>query len=421
MSSEKVETIWHPYSSVTNPSPTLKVVGASGTRLHLESGQKLIDAMSSWWSVIHGYNHPELNRAAGKQLNTLSHVMFGGLTHEPAERLCAALLDIAPDNLHSVFLSDTGSVSVEVAMKMAAQYWHGKGLPNKSHFICLRGGYHGDTRAAMSVSDPETGMHQLFTGIIQTQRFLERPPAGFDRKPSPQELMEMDSAIAALAKDSAALIVEPIVQGAGGMYFYSPDYLKALRQCCDKYQLLMIADEIATGFGRTGKLFACEHASIAPDILCVGKAMTGGYLTQAATLCSEEVARGICSSEAGVFMHGPTFMANPLACSLSLASLDILANNEWRAQIQNIQTSLQSGLETYRDHENVEDIRVLGAIGVIETKNPIDNAKIIPTLLSQGVWLRPFGKLLYTMPPYITSAGEIESICSAMGAILDLG
>lgn len=418
--SKQKSKIWHPYASVTNPAPTLKVVAAEGTELILEGDVRMIDAMSSWWSVIHGYNHPSLNEAAKSQLTQFSHVMFGGLTHQPAEDLCAKLVDLTPDGLDTVFLSDTGSVSVEVALKMAAQFWQGHGKTSKQQFFSLRGGYHGDTRMAMSVSDPETGMHSLFSGLLREQFFLEKPPAGYTAKPDPKTIHSWEKAIATHAKHCAALILEPIVQGAGGMYFYAPEYLKILAELCRQHDLLLIADEIATGFGRSGRLFACEHANITPDILCVGKAMTGGYLTQAATLCTEKVASGVCASKAGVFMHGPTFMANPLACSISVASLDLLASSDWERNVQRIETRLHKNLSLLRDENNVAEVRVLGAIGVIETEKPVNIREINPVLIEHGVWLRPFGNLIYTMPPYITTDSEIDKITAAMAAILEI-
>ncbi len=399
------------------PVPPLLVKSANGTRLTLDDGAELIDAMSSWWSVIHGYNNPALNKAAQDQLDTMSHVMFGGLTHEPAVELCQKLVEISPEPLQKVFLCDTGSVSVEVALKMAAQYWQGMGKPEKSKFAAFRGGYHGDTRSAMSVSDPENGMHHMFAGILCEQIFLPRPPAGFDTTPDKETLTALRENLNAISDVCAAVIVEPIVQGAGGMYFYSPEYLKAIADICKECDILLIADEIATGFGRSGALFACEHARVSPDIMCIGKAMTGGYLSQAATLCTDEVAKGISASEAGVFMHGPTFMGNPLACALSIKSIELLTSEDWQARVNNIETQLKESLlplNKSKQKNNICEARVLGAIGVIETNHPVDMRKINPILKKHNVWLRPFGKLVYTMPPYICSQPEIEKIANAM-------
>ena len=407
--------IWHPYSSIVNPIEPLLVHKASGTNIVLEDGTELIDAMSSWWSVIHGYNHPELNAAAIAQMSKMSHVMFGGLSHQPAIDLSRKLIELTPASLQKVFLCDTGSVSVEVALKMAVQYWLGKGLPHKNKFAAFLGGYHGDTHSAMSVSDPINGMHSMFKGVLTAQIFLPRPPSGFASSPGEREIASLRDNLANIADKCAGLILEPIVQGAGGMYFYSPDYLKAIAEVCKEQNILLIADEIATGFGRTGKMFACEHADIQPDILCLGKALTGGYMSQAATLCSDEVADGVSKSEAGVFMHGPTFMGNPLACSVSIASINLLLKNNWRERIALIEAQLKTLLfSESKNKNNIADIRVLGGIGVIETKVPVDMKKITAVLLRHGVWLRPFGKLVYTMPPYICNESDIQKITDAM-------
>ena len=353
----------------------------------------------------------------------MSHVMFGGLTHQPAIELCRKLIELTPSNLEKVFLCDTGSVSVEVALKMAAQYWRGLGKLDKTQFAAFRGGYHGDTRSAMSVSDPVTGMHDMFQGILCKQIFLPRPPAGYERTFSEDERDELHRSLNEIADQCAAVVIEPIVQGAGGMYFYSPGFLKALAEICTELDILLIADEIATGFGRTGTFFGCEHAQIEPDILCLGKALTGGYLSQAATLCSSRVAGGISASEAGVFMHGPTFMANPLACSLANASIGLLEKNDWKNTVAGIEQTLKDELLPLNDLEdkgNIKEARVLGAIGVIETHKPVDMKKITPLLLEHKVWLRPFGRLVYTMPPYICGDDELGEICGAMKEVAEV-
>lgn len=409
--------VWHPYSSMKSPLPPLLVKSAQGSKLLLEDGTELIDAMSSWWSVIHGYNHPTLNAAAKNQIDQMSHVMFGGLTHKPAIELASKLIELSPPGLEKVFLCDTGSVSVEVALKMATQYWRGVGRPEKNRFAAFRGGYHGDTRAAMSVSDPVTGMHDMFQGILREQIFLPRPPSGFDNPPDPQTLNQLRDSLSKIANECAAVIVEPVVQGAGGMYFYPPEFLSSIAQLCKELDILLIADEIATGFGRTGRFFACEHAAIEPDILCLGKALTGGYLTQAATLCSERIADGISASEAGVFMHGPTFMANPLSCALALASISLLEQDNWMKKVKSIETQLKDELLALNQQSprgNIKEARVLGAIGVLETEKAVNMEKITPILRKHQVWLRPFGRLVYTMPPYICSEKDIAQICAAM-------
>lgn len=405
--------IWHPYAAMPNPVPSYCVRGAEGVRIHLDDGRELIDGMSSWWCAIHGYNHPTLNRAVQGQLQQMAHVMFGGLTHEPAARLCQQLLEITPPGLDKVFLSDSGSVSVEVAIKMALQYWQSRGRGEKSRLLALRNGYHGDTFAAMSVCDPVTGMHHLFSNSLGQQFFTEAPRCPFDQPADAPSLADLKQQLSQHAHQLAALILEPIVQGAGGMRFYSPDYLRAARELCDRHEVLLIADEIATGFGRSGKLFACEWAGISPDILCVGKALTGGYMTLAATLCTETVSRGICQGEAGVFMHGPTFMANPLACAVASASIDLLINSPWQARVKNIENRLHEGLAPCRSMPQVADVRVLGAIGVVEMSKTVDVPAVQKTLMEQGVWLRPFGKLIYTMPPFIIGNNDLDQLTRA--------
>ena len=414
--------IWHPYAAMPSATPSYCVRGAVGVRLHLTDGRELIDGMSSWWCAIHGYNHPRLNRAVENQLKHMAHVMFGGLTHEPAARLCQQLLDIAPTGLDKVFFSDSGSVSVEVAIKMALQYWQSAGRGNKSRLLALRNGYHGDTFAAMSVCDPVTGMHHLFSNSLSQQLFTEAPRCPFDQAADPTSLSDLERLLNLHGHELAALILEPIVQGAGGMRFYSPDYLRAARELCTQYEVLLIADEIATGFGRSGKLFACEWAGISPDILCVGKALTGGYMTLAATLCTKKISDGICQGEAGVFMHGPTFMANPLACAVASASIDLLVNSPWQARVKNIETRLREGLAACKALPQVADVRVLGAIGVVEMREAVDVPAVQNMLVEQGVWLRPFGKLIYTMPPYVICDSDLDQLTRATAvAVKNIG
>ncbi|MCP8898651.1 adenosylmethionine--8-amino-7-oxononanoate transaminase [Gilvimarinus xylanilyticus] len=401
--------VWHPYSSLLSPTPTYPVSRAEGVRLYLHDGRTLIDGMSSWWSVLHGYNHPRLNAALARQSQAMSHVMFGGLTHEPAIELCTTLARLSPPGLDKVFLSDSGSVSVEVAMKMALQYWHSQGKPQKHRFIALKNGYHGDTFGAMSVCDPVTGMHHLFADNLMQQYFAERPTSRFGEPLAAQDLNSIEQLISQNS-DVAAVILEPIVQGAGGMWMYSAEYLKAVRELCDRHDVLLIADEIATGFGRTGKLFACEHADISPDILCLGKTLTGGYMTLAATLCNAKVSDGICRGEAGVFMHGPTFMGNPLACAVANESIALLQENDWQGQIKAIEAQLTHELAPCRDLPQVEDVRVLGGIGVVQLRQAPPMEVIQPALVDQGIWVRPFGKLVYIMPPYCINKADLRSL-----------
>jgi adenosylmethionine-8-amino-7-oxononanoate aminotransferase len=410
--------IWHPYAAVDSALPVYPVKSAQGCTLHLTDGRSLLDGMSSWWSAIHGYNHPALNAAIEKQLQSMAHVMFGGLTHQPAVQLAKTLVDITPAPLQKVFFSDSGSVAVEVALKMALQYWQAKGQLQRRRFISLAGGYHGDTFAAMSVCDPVTGMHHLFSNTVMPQYFVPRPASGFGEPCADADIAPMAELLVQHADEVAAVILEPVVQGAGGMWFYSPEYLQRVRALCDKHDVLLIADEIATGFGRTGKLFACEYANISPDILCLGKALTGGYMTLAATLCTDHIAGTICSGEAGVLMHGPTFMGNPLACSVANASIDLLLSQDWQANIRRIEKQLQSGLMPARDLAGVSDVRVLGAIGVIELEKPVDMEKIQPMFVEQGIWIRPFGKLVYTMPPFIMTDCELENLTEKMVSVI---
>ncbi|MBL7501682.1 adenosylmethionine--8-amino-7-oxononanoate transaminase [Frankia sp. CNm7] len=408
--------VWHPYAAVGPDarSPLFPVASASGVRLTLADGRELVDGMSSWWAAIHGYRHPVLDAAAHAQIDTMSHVMFGGLTHEPAVRLAETLVAITPAPLRRVFLCDSGSVSVEVAIKMALQYWTGRGRPERTRLLTVRRGYHGDTSGAMAVCDPDTGMHHLFTGLLSHHLFAPAPACAFDEPCTDAHVAPFAALLAAHAHELAAVIIEPVLQGAGAMRGYAPGFLARVRALCDAHGVLLIADEIATGFGRTGELFGCDHAGISPDIMCVGKALTGGYLTMAATLCTEEVADGVCASEAGAFMHGPTFMANPLAAAVANASLGLLLGSPWRATVRRIETELAAGLAPAADLPGVAEVRTLGAVGVIETREPVDMSVIQPLLVDLGVWIRPFGRLVYTMPPFITSTADVATLTSAM-------
>ncbi|MHC8441998.1 MAG: adenosylmethionine--8-amino-7-oxononanoate transaminase [Candidatus Eutrophobiaceae bacterium] len=408
------ESVWHPYSALPPDLPSYPVVSANGSRLLLADGRELIDGMSSWWCAIHGYNHPRLNAAAQEQIAHMAHVMFGGLTHEPALALAQRLLKLAPKPLCRVFYCDSGSVAVEVALKMALQYWQARGEAQRQRFVSLRGAYHGDTFAAMSLCDPATGMHHLFPNILPKQLFAPRPACRFNESCNMEDIQAFADLLHRHQGEIAAVIMEPILQGAGGMWCYSPEYLSRVRDLCDEYGILLILDEIATGFGRTGKMFACEHAGIVPEIMCVGKALTGGYLTLAATLCTAEIQKTLCMGQPGAFMHGPTFMANPLACAVAATNLDLLVENNWHAQVRRIERGLQAGLEPCRALPNVADVRVLGAVGVVEMRKPVDLRRTVPAFVEDRVWIRPFGKLIYLMPPYIISDADLETLCAAI-------
>ncbi|TOB63465.1 adenosylmethionine--8-amino-7-oxononanoate transaminase [Vibrio parahaemolyticus] len=409
--------IWHPYTSTLTPLTCYPVASANGVHIKLEDGTELVDGMSSWWSTIHGYNHPHLNQAAHQQIDQVSHVMFGGITHQPAISLCKKLLSLAPNNLEHVFLADSGSVAVEVSLKMALQYWHAKG-ERRPKFLTLRHGYHGDTFAAMSVTDPDNSMHSLYKGFLPEHIFAQSPTCGYWDEWKPEDLADFEDKIDSHHQELAAVILEPIVQGAGGMRIYHPEFLKGVRRLCDKYDLLLIADEIATGFGRTGKLFACEHADIQPDILCVGKALTGGYMTLSATLASKHVADTVCGGDAGCFMHGPTFMGNPLACAVATASLELIEQGDWQQQTQQIEMLFSELLPKLEEYDLVKNTRWLGAIGVVETHRPVNMETIQALFVEHGVWIRPFGNLIYMMPPFISKPEDIEKLINAIDAAL---
>jgi adenosylmethionine---8-amino-7-oxononanoate aminotransferase len=410
--------LWHPYTSFTNPPPVYAVKKAQGVYLELADGRRLIDGMSSWWSVLHGYNHPVINDAIINQVNQFSHVMFAGFTHEPAVTLAKTLVDITPEGLNKVFFSDSGSVAVEVALKMAIQYWHSKGQAQRSLFLSLKNAYHGDTFGAMSVCDSQSGMHHLFHQNLSHHFFAEVPTGGFTEICDERSITNFSHLLQRHRQKMAAVIVEPIVQGAGGMRFYSPSFLKRIRKICADMDVLFIADEIATGFGRTGKLFACEHADVSPDIMCIGKALTGGYITLAATLCNDKVSDGICRGNNSVFMHGPTYMANPLACAAANASIGLLLKNRWQDQVAAIEKQLKTELEPCRALPGVADVRVLGTIGVVELQEKPDLNLLQAQFVSRGVWLRPFGKIVYLMPPYVIDKNELRTITKAIYEVL---
>lgn len=408
----------HPYAAPISSAPLFAVERAEGVRLTLTDGRELVDGMASWWSAIHGYAHPALTAAVRDQLGRMSHVMFGGLTHEPAVALCETLVAITPEPLTRVFLADSGSVSVEVAIKLALQFFIAQGKPEKRRLISVLGGYHGDTFGAMAVTDPVGGMHHLFRGALAQHLFAPAPGPAFDAPWSPEALGGMAALLEQHAHEVAAVILEPIAQNAGGMRFYNPRYLRELRALCDRHGVLLILDEIATNFGRTGELFGCHHAGVAPDIMCLGKALTGGTMTLAATLCTERVAETIAGSEPRAFMHGPTFMGNPLACSAALASVRLLLDSPWRARVSAIEAQLRRELAPCRALDAVADVRVLGAIGVVELKQPVDMARVQPAFVERGVWLRPFGKLVYTMPPYIIDPEDLSRITGAIVSVV---
>lgn len=409
------EHVWHPYTSFLNTASVLPVVGAEGCEIILEDETRLIDGISSWWCVIHGYNNLELNETLVEQVNKFSHVMFGGFTHEPVISLTKKLLEIMPKGLEKVFYSDSGSVAVEVAIKMAIQYWQAQGKPEKKQLITIRGGYHGDTFGAMSVCDPVSGMHSLFKGVLQDQIFAERPKCKYKKDWDDKFMYDLEVKIERHHQELAALILEPIAQCAGGMWFYSPMYLKRAKELCERYDILLIADEVATGFGRTGKMFACEWADITPDIMCVGKGLTGGYMGLAATITTEKVALSISTLN-----HGPTFMANPLACAVANKSLEILLSMDWQERVLNIEKILSDGLSPLASNNAVKEVRVLGAIGVVEMKEAIDVVLFQKKCVEMGVWLRPFGKLIYIMPAFVISEKQLKKLISAIKFLVDL-
>lgn len=406
--------LWHPYTAIGASEPVYPVRSAQGVRITLDDGRELIDGMASWWSAIHGYNHPVLNTAIRNQVEQMSHVMFGGLTHEPAVQLGKSLLEITPDPLQAIFYADSGSVSVEAAMKMAVQFQQARGETERNRFLTVRGGYHGDTTGAMSVSDPENGMHQLFTGMLKQHIYAPRPVCRFHEQWDQNDFNAIEDLMEMHHQEIAAVIIEPIAQGAGGMWFYHAEYLRQLRKLCTEHGVLLILDEIATGFGRTGKMFAMQHADVVPDIVCLGKALTGGTMTMAAVITTMDIAETINQSEAGVFMHGPTFMGNPMACAVAHASIQLLLESNWQENVRRLERIMHEHLQAALELDGVVDVRVLGAIGVIETLDPVDRASLCDAFVRRGVWVRPFNRYVYIMPAYVMQDDDLIHLCRSM-------